>query len=58
MLLAGSAGGKVKPGIHVAGAGSPVSRLGLTVQQALGMPVDSWGQGSLQTSKPISEILV
>jgi hypothetical protein len=48
----------VKPGIHVAGAGSPVSRLGLTVQQALGMPVDSWGQGSLQTSKPISEILV
>lgn len=58
MLLAGSASGKVKPGLHVAGNGSPVSRLGLTVQQALGMPVDSWGQASLQTDKPISEILV
>jgi hypothetical protein len=57
MLLAGGASGRVKTGYHIAGDGDPVSRVGLTIQQALGMSVDSWGKGSMETKKPVSEIL-
>ncbi|MBA2589181.1 MAG: DUF1552 domain-containing protein [Alphaproteobacteria bacterium] len=57
MLLAGSASGRMKTGIHYAGAGTTVARVGLTVQQALGLPVDRWGAESNLTNKPISEIL-
>ena len=42
---------------HIAGKGDPSSRVGLTLQQALGMPVSSWGVTSMETSKPISEVL-
>ena len=38
--------------------GEPVTRVGLTLQQVLGVPVEKWGQGSMQTSKPVSEILI
>ena len=58
MFLAGGAGGKIKTGMHVKMDGEPVTRVGLTVQQSLGIPVDSWGTMSLNTSKPISEIMV
>jgi hypothetical protein len=57
MILAGSAGGKVKTGIHYAGASTSVARVGLTVQQAMGLSVDRWGTDSNMTNKPISEIL-
>lgn len=57
ILLAGGAGGRIKPGYHVAGAGSAVTRIGLTAQQALGMPVDNWGTKSLNTDKAVSEIV-
>jgi hypothetical protein len=58
MMTAGAAGGGLKTGIHVAAAkGDPVSRVGLTVQQALGVPVSAWGTGSNQTDKTITEIL-
>lgn len=57
MILAGTAGGRVKGGYHIAGEGAPVSRVGLTIQQAFGMSVDSWGKGALETKKPITEIL-
>jgi hypothetical protein len=58
MFLAGSAGGKVKTGQHIAGNSETVSRVGLTVQQAMGLPVDSWGAQSNRTNKPIGELLV
>jgi hypothetical protein len=57
IVVAGSAGGKWKSGQHIAGKGDPSSRVGLTIQQALGMPVGSWGVDAMQTSKPISEVL-
>lgn len=57
IMIAGSAGGKWKQGQHIAGKGDPVSRVGLTVQQALGMPVDSWGAGAMKTSRPITEVI-
>jgi hypothetical protein len=57
IMVAGKAGGKWKPGQHVAGKGDPSSRVGLTIQQALGMPVSSWGTASMETSKSIGEVL-
>ncbi len=57
MMTAGGAGGRVKTGIHVAGGGTPVSRVGLTMQQVMGVPLDTWGTGSMQTGKSIGEIL-
>jgi len=57
MLTAGSASGRIKTGYHIAGAGGPVTRVGLTVQQAMGMSIDSWGVDSMATKKPITEIL-
>jgi hypothetical protein len=57
MMLAGSASGRMKTGIHVAGTGSTVARVGLTVQQAMGLSVDHWGTDSNQTNKPLSEIM-
>lgn len=58
MFLAGSANGRIKTGYHIAGEGGPVTRVGLTIQQAMGISADSWGAGSMQTKKQISEILV
>ena len=57
-LLEGRAGGKVRTGLHVAGGSTLATRLGLTVQQIMGVPVDAWGEGGLHTNKPISEIMV
>jgi hypothetical protein len=57
MFLAGKAGGKIKTGVHVAGNGDPCTRVGLTIQQALGLPLNNWGGGSMQTSKTIGEIM-
>jgi hypothetical protein len=57
MLTAGSAGGRLKTGLHVAGQGSPASRIPLTLQQTMGVPLDSWGTGSLETKKTISEVV-
>jgi len=58
LLTVGAAGGRVKTGLHVQAAGDPGTRLGLTAQQAMGLPVSSWGNGSMETSKAISEVLV
>jgi hypothetical protein len=57
MILAGSAGGRLKTGQHYAGVGGTVARVGLTVQQAMGLSVDRWGTDSNQTNKPITEIM-
>lgn len=57
MMTAGSAGGKMKTGIYVDGAGTPVSRVGLTLQQVYGVPVDRWGGKSMETSKTIGEVI-
>ena len=58
VMLLGKAGGKIRTGLHIDGNGDPISRIGLTVQQIMGVSVDKWGAGSMQTSKSISEILV
>jgi hypothetical protein len=58
IMVAGSAGGKWKSGQHIVGKGDASSRVGLTIQQVLGMSVDSWGAGPMQTSRSISEVIV
>ena len=58
VFTAGNAGGRIKTGLHVVGNGDPITRVGLTAMQVMGVPIDTWGTRSLQTSKTITEILV
>jgi len=58
MMIAGRAGGKVKPGLHIRNGGDPVTRVGLTLQQVMGVPVDAWGAGESRVNRTLSEILV
>ncbi len=58
LLTAGRAGGRMKTGYHVVAKGDPATRLGLTVQQAVGVPINSWGTDSMQTSKTFTEVMV
>ncbi|MFO1426253.1 MAG: DUF1552 domain-containing protein [Steroidobacteraceae bacterium] len=57
VLMIGKAGGRVKTGHHIQGHGDPISRVGLTAMQVMGLPINEWGTGSLRTSKTITEIL-
>lgn len=57
MMIAGRAGGAVKPGVHVAGATSPTTRVGLTIQQVMGLNTESWGSRSMEATQPVREIL-
>ena len=57
ILVAGSAGGRWRSGQHIVGKGDPSSRVGLTIQQTLGMPVTSWGVGAMEVSRAISEVM-
>lgn len=57
LLTAGGAAGRLKTGLHIQSKGDAVTRLGLTLQQAVGVPINSWGSDSNQTSKTITEVL-
>ncbi|MDZ4762455.1 MAG: DUF1552 domain-containing protein [Alphaproteobacteria bacterium] len=57
MMFAGGAGGRHKAGQHIAGNGDPVTRVSLTAQQLIGMPVGEFGVGSMKTSKTITEVM-
>lgn len=58
MMTAGSAGGRMKTGLHIPGGGTPVSRVGLTLQQIMGVPLDKWGVAGMETNKAIGELRV
>ena len=57
IFVAGGANGKWKTGNHIATGGSPVSRIGLTVLQAMGVPTDTWGAGPRVTKSTFTELL-
>lgn len=57
IMLAGSAGGRVRSGFHLVGNGDAISRVGLTVQQAMGVQVERWGVRSMDTNRTITELL-
>jgi hypothetical protein len=58
MFTAGSAGGRIKTGLHIDGGGTAGTRLGYTVMKSMGVDVPSWGTQSNNTAKEIGEILV
>ena len=57
ILTAGSGGGRMKTGLHVAAEGDAATRVGFTIQQALGVVNGQWGTESNQVSRPFSEVL-
>jgi hypothetical protein len=57
MITIGSAGGRLKTGLHVRSLGDPVTRVGLTIQQVLGVPAGVWGTDSMETSRTLTELV-
>lgn len=57
LILMGGAGGRIKEGQHIVANGQTVSRVGLTIQQIMGVPVSSWGTESNATSSPFTEVM-
>jgi hypothetical protein len=59
MLTAGSAGRRIKTGLHFAAPkGDPVTRVSLTVMQTLGVPISTFGSESNRTTKTITDVMV
>jgi len=57
MMIAGSGGGRIRTGFHLAGGADPASRVGLTLQQAMGLQVEKWGVQSMETNRTITELM-
>ena len=56
-ITIGSGNGRIKTGLHYPTPGDAATRVTLTMQQAMGVPVSSWGTGSNRVSSPISGVL-
>ena len=50
-------GGRIKTGLHIDGGSDAITRVGLTLQQVMGVPVERWGTSSMETSVPVTDIL-
>lgn len=57
VIVAGGGGGRIRTGFHMAGNADPISRIGLTVQQAMGVQVARWGTRSMETDRTITDLL-
>ncbi len=57
LMTFGGGNGRMKTGLHVPRPGDALTRVGFTVQQAMGVPVSSWGVGSNKVNSAISEVL-
>ena len=57
VFTAGSAGGRLKTGLHIAAEGDAATRVGFTIQRALGVVSDRWGTESNEVSAPYGEVL-
>ena len=57
VFTAGSAGGRLKTGLHISAEGDAATRVGLTIQKALGVVTNKWGAESNEVSTPFSEVL-
>ena len=58
IMTAGRAGGRVRTGLHIEGAADPVTRVGLTVQQIMGLRQERWGTQSMETTRAVGELFV
>jgi hypothetical protein len=56
-FTAGRAGGKVKTGMHIDHGAAQATSVGLTILKVMGVPIDTWGGKSNQTTKTVGEIL-
>lgn len=57
VITVGTAGGRIKTGMHIASEGDACTRVGLTIQQAYGLPTNSWGTETNHVTKPFSQVL-
>jgi uncharacterized protein DUF1552 len=57
VFTAGSGGGRLKTGYHIAAEGDAATRVGFTIQQAFGVVSGSWGTESNRATKVFSEIM-
>jgi propanediol dehydratase large subunit len=57
MMVIGGGGGKIKTGYHKAGKADSASRMGLSLQQAMGVQVERWGVQSMDTNRTITELV-
>jgi hypothetical protein len=58
VFTAGSGGGRMKTGYHIAAEGDAATRVGFTIMRALGIGGGSWGTESNRVTKPFSEVLI
>jgi len=56
VMTFGKAGGRIKTGLHVAGASDAITRVGFTCMQAAGVNISRWGTKSNEVSKPLTQI--
>ena len=56
-ITIGDAQGRIRTGRHFPTPGDTAARVTFTVQQAMGVPVSSWGSGSNHVTSPISGVL-
>lgn len=57
VFTAGSAGGRLKTGLHISAEGDAATRVGFTIQKALGVVTNKWGVESNEVTTPFSEVL-
>lgn len=58
IITIGDGRGRIRTGMHITANGHPSTRVGLTIQQVMGVSISTWGRLSNETSKPVSELLV
>ena len=56
VMTAGRAGGRATTGLHLAGTGDPITRVGLSMQQLMGLRVERWGLGAMETDEPVGAL--
>jgi hypothetical protein len=56
-ITIGDGNGRMKTGMHFPTPGDAATRVTLTVQQAMGVPVSSWGTGANHVTSPVSGVL-
>jgi len=57
LFTAGRAGGRAKTGLHIAGKGTPATRVGYTTMKLLGLELANWGTGGNLTDQEVNEML-
>ncbi|CAN5131182.1 DUF1552 domain-containing protein [soil metagenome] len=57
VFFAGGANGAHKTGQHIQAKGDAISRVSLTAQQLLKLPVGEFGMGAMKTNKTITELV-